>query len=390
MSLFFLEQIPLQGLADTSRSVTELKALELETLTPEVADNDIRLKAKRNRSGVCPNPEPQLLANLERAKLALAEARNLPDVLQIRDKAVAARTYAKAAKLSREAQHFASEVYVLACHRAGEILRKLDRDRVRDKHGRLQADSVSGRSEYSQTLEDSETDERTAQRWQQLAEVPMQEVEKYIAACREKDKDITAAELVRSGSKNRPGDPRLTPSPNGHDLFTLKSWLQKAIRRGLEEDAVYCAVELDLKGTPGAVWGTIFHCVSEDIGLAEPGLHAEVDALYTHWKNEQGEDGAPERLYLIHAVLRCVHARKNRRVDNILNVFYNDRPHRHVPDWVKDKHTKEGQKLGRGFDHFFEEGARLENEFKLPGDNELADRARQTLITITKEKGEAA
>ena len=33
-----------------------------------------------------------------------------------------------------------------------------------------------------------------------------------------------------------------------HDAAEVVSWLQKAIRRGLEEDAVYCAVELERSG----------------------------------------------------------------------------------------------------------------------------------------------
>ena len=145
----------------------------------------------------------------------------------------------------------------------------------------------------------------------------------------------------------------------------LKSWLQKSIRRGLEEDALYAAVELDLTGFPGAVWETLHHSASEDIGLADPVVCVVVGTLHGLWKHAHGvketasEDGAAERLYLVHAVLACVHAKKSRLVDNALTVAYGDHSKREVPSWAHDKHTDQGKKLGHGFAHFFDEAALL-------------------------------
>lgn len=192
----------------------------------------------------------------------------------------------------------------------------------------------------------------------------------------------------RSGAKPpRTSDFRFAVSPNGHSTFVLKSWLQKAIRRGLAEDALYCAVQLDLAGFPGAVWNTINHAISEDIGLEEPNLPAVIGQLYALWKKgepnerEPTKGGAPERLYIIHAVLLCVQAKKSRLVDNALNVFYADQSPREVPDWALDKHTQEGRALGRGIEHFFAEGALLANEkgeLVEPSDR-YAQRAREIL-----------
>lgn len=198
-------------------------------------------------------------------------------------------------------------------------------------------------------------------------------------------------------------DFRFAVSPNGHSTEVLKSWLQKAIRRGMEEYALYCAVELDLTGFPGAVWNTIRHVVSEDIGLAEPNLPAVIGQLYTSWKQDHGteaiegvddakasETGSPERLYMIHALLLCIHANKSRLVDNALTVSYADRTPLEEPDWCLDKHTREGRKLGRGFEHFFGDGALLatkDGELVKPSDK-YAERARQLLIE--KEKSEAS
>jgi hypothetical protein len=48
-----------------------------------------------------------------------------------------------------------------------------------------------------------------------------------------------------------------------------------------------------------------------------------------------------------------------------------------VPDWALDQHTGRGRRIGRGLDHFFQEGARIENE---PDD----------LPDLYREEGQAA
>jgi hypothetical protein len=137
------------------------------------------------------------LAKLDRARQALAEARTLEDVKKIRDIAEAARTYGKAAHLGREAQNYAGEVQLLAELKAGELLAQLDKSkggRPRDKT----AASVAGVSEYTQTLKDTQTPERTAQYWQKVAQVPEKTVHEYIANVRKTDKvEVTTAGLMR-------------------------------------------------------------------------------------------------------------------------------------------------------------------------------------------------
>ena len=54
------------------------------------------------------------LARLDGATRALAEAKTLEEVTQIRDIAEAARTYARAAKLGLEAQNHATEIKLRA------------------------------------------------------------------------------------------------------------------------------------------------------------------------------------------------------------------------------------------------------------------------------------
>ena len=69
---------------------------------------------------------------------------------------------------------------------------------------------------------------------------------------------------------------------------------------------------------------------------------------------------------LVHAILLLVRAKKSRVVDHALCVYYNidrnDPVNRiELHDFCHDKHTRKGKELGRGFEHFFKEGIKLEN-----------------------------
>ena len=154
-------------------------------------------------------------------------------------------------------------------------------------------------------------------------------------------------------------------TPGGYRNSECTSALQKCIRRGLEEEALFWASELDLAGYGAYVWKRLRIIASEDIGLADPNLCVQVRALYENWIEQRKKKDArhlPERLFLIHAVLLCVRARKSRMVDHVLVAMYEgERPKRDIPDFALDMHTIKGHKLGRGVDHFFTEGAKIEN-----------------------------
>ena len=68
------------------------------------------------------------------------------------------------------------------------------------------------------------------------------------------------------------------------------------------------------------------------------------------------------RIFLVHAILICVRAKKSRMVDTALITMYeSDRPERDMPDFALDMHTTKGRALHRGVKHFFTEGAAIEN-----------------------------
>ena len=159
-------------------------------------------------------------------------------------------------------------------------------------------------------------------------------------------------------------------TPGGYLNSEVTSAMQKCIRRGLEEDALFWATELDNAGYGAYVFKRLRIIASEDIGIADPTVCVQVRTLWENWKeqkkNNHEDRSFAERLFLVHAVLICVRAKKSRITDHSLIVMYEGkRPQRHIPDVALDMHTTKGRKMGRGVDHFFDEGSKLANKSKL-------------------------
>ena len=146
-------------------------------------------------------------------------------------------------------------------------------------------------------------------------------------------------------------------TPKGYDLHEVISALQKEIRRCKEYEAVYWATELE-SFNPKALWNRLRVIASEDIGLADPLASLIVDVL----EKQYYADKKNSRLFLVHAVLYLARSPKSRIVDNLLAVVYNDEKKLEIPDYAFDMHTYRGRKMGRGLDHFFAEGAKLEKQ----------------------------
>lgn len=149
------------------------------------------------------------------------------------------------------------------------------------------------------------------------------------------------------------------PTQNGTEPYDAKSALQKSIRRGLEEDSLYWAAEL-ANWNPESLWKRLRVIASEDIGLASPSAAIAVRALYENWKDSQKDGVGEGRLFITHAVLILVRAKKSRIVDHATIVaFEGGLEERNVPDYALDRHTQQGRAKGRGYKHFFEIGAVL-------------------------------
>lgn len=75
---------------------------------------------------------------------------------------------------------------------------------------------------------------------------------------------------------------------NGLPYDIAISWLQKAIRRGLTEQALYCAYHIAELGRifRSHLCNRLITILSEDIGPAEPGLAVVIERLYTAEKSK--------------------------------------------------------------------------------------------------------
>ena len=148
----------------------------------------------------------------------------------------------------------------------------------------------------------------------------------------------------------------------GYDFYEVLSALQKTIRRGERDAALYWSTELYLSEYADHAWRRLIVIASEDVGIADPMVFVQIRLLYETWKERKKESEA--KLFFVDAVLRLVLAPKSRITDNALIVFFEgSRPRFEMPDFALDVHTAKGRQMGRGQKHFFEEGARTVPSF---------------------------
>jgi len=165
------------------------------------------------------------------------------------------------------------------------------------------------------------------------------------------------------------------------DLWVAMSGLQKAIRRGLERDAAGWALELAKTGRAEAMWSRLFVIMSEDVGPAEPGLPAQIWALYQMWR--RAGKGSDRHLFVVQAAVLLSRCKKTRVIDDLVAVAEPPSP---VPDYVLDMHTAEGKRRGRGLDHFFSEAAKLENEDDREENIRYREEAREKIRNSYSQK----
>lgn len=146
----------------------------------------------------------QQLTVLSEASRLLAGAHTVDDVKAIRDKAEAARTYAKAARLGLELQNHAAELKLRAERKAGGLLRKM-KLRGGDRKSKARRASLK--------LEDLGITRDQSKRWQRIAAVPENVFLKYMKAMNEHDHEITSAGLLRTARCHCQDAVQATPPP---------------------------------------------------------------------------------------------------------------------------------------------------------------------------------
>lgn len=160
----------------------------------------------------------------------------------------------------------------------------------------------------------------------------------------------------------------------GHSLDQAASALQKSVRRGLEEDALYWAQELESR-FPQFLWKRLIVIAHEDVGIATPDVIPFVGACKDqyYWLLDNSKHCT---LPLINAVMFMCRATKTRRADYWHSIIYLTDMRKDVPDFALDKHTAAGRDMGRNVEHFYDQGAVIQ-----PSDpaleEELLGRARR-------------
>jgi replication-associated recombination protein RarA len=151
---------------------------------------------------------------------------------------------------------------------------------------------------------------------------------------------------------------------HGYVMFEVVSALQKSIRRGDEESAMWWALEM-LPRYESWMWRRLMVIAQEDIGLAAPDVVQFVTGQCNAWFTMRDLGAKGEcRLVLANTILAMCRAHKSRLADHFQAVV--SRLHhvekRSIPDHALDKHTLRGKQMGRGVEHWLLEGAHLENE----------------------------
>ena len=148
----------------------------------------------------------------------------------------------------------------------------------------------------------------------------------------------------------------------GYPLDEVISTLQKEIRRGNEESALYWCFEA-IPGFEQYVWRRLLVIANEDIGIANPTLLTVIPSLRGQFFEfrEEGKNGTC-RLILANAILLMCRSQKCRMADHLQRVVsqeYMTGQRREIPDYAVDKHTRRGKSMGRGVEHWLEEGCLL-------------------------------
>lgn len=151
------------------------------------------------------------------------------------------------------------------------------------------------------------------------------------------------------------------------------SGLQKHIRRGEEELAMQAAAELLLSGNKSLIGWLLNRLViiaHEDIGIANPTAVMFVQSTVPHVRELTKDPDKLDKAGMLvgNCILIMCRGPKSRLGDHFQCAAAKPvkfgTPYE-PPEYVFDKHTRQGRKMGRDLDHFFESSAQLDNDAEL-------------------------
>lgn len=164
-------------------------------------------------------------------------------------------------------------------------------------------------------------------------------------------------------------------TPGGYLLDEVRSAIQKALRRGQEEEAAYWAMEM----IEGKFWRYLLktlQCVAvEDIGLADPLTIVITTAVKEAIEFKMQKKGLVPTEMIGFLILYLARAPKNREGDDFIEYINAKRKARwklEVPEVALDRHCERGRKRLKeaginGNEEFYHRGSKLKNEAVIEG-----------------------
>jgi replication-associated recombination protein RarA len=159
---------------------------------------------------------------------------------------------------------------------------------------------------------------------------------------------------------------RPIPTQGGYRLSEVISALQKEIRRGNEREAMFWALEL-IPRYERYLWRRLLVIVNEDIGIANLEAIRMVPELRRQYFETRAYGTGAWKLVLANCILLMSRSDKCRAADYFQCCVVDERGkglRLKIPDYSLCKHTLKGKQMGRGFQHWFDEGCKLVPEAK--------------------------
>jgi replication-associated recombination protein RarA len=157
-----------------------------------------------------------------------------------------------------------------------------------------------------------------------------------------------------------------TTTVNGYPVDEVRSVLQKSIRRGKLEEATLAAYELFASGPESeeVLWRRLEIIATEDVGLGLLEAPMLLEAL--NQQRLRMPEGGERWMYSAHAVRILTTAKKDRTSMELAGwaheVVTRGERKIEVEDYMLDIHTRRGAAMGRGTEHWWSDGARLDNQ----------------------------
>lgn len=151
------------------------------------------------------------LVKYNAARIALAEAHQVDEVKDIRDKSEAMAAYARQAK-DKEMLVWVTEIKVRAERRAGQLLAEMPKNQ--GTKGQLAGGNTIVPPENDvKTLADLGISKNESSRWQKLAGVSDEKFEHAVAAAKEVAGEVTTAAMLRAAKACEPPKAKAAPAP---------------------------------------------------------------------------------------------------------------------------------------------------------------------------------